>query len=238
MKITYIHHSAFAVEEKKKVFLFDYFLGELPRFDADAQIYAFASHKHPDHFSTDIFQLSEKYKDVTYILANEIRLNEKYLERKGINPAVKSQIVSVKRRTRTECGGVLTETLDSTDTGVAFVVEYNGKTVYHAGDLNWWHWEEDTQENKENMARRYCSEIDRLKGRHFDAAFVPVDPRLSQAYDYGICYFMKQTDTANVFPMHFWREYDVVDRLLASERAAFFAGRVKAVRAEGDTWEL
>lgn len=142
MKVTYIHHSSFAVEEGKKVFLFDYFLGELPEFDADAQIYVYASHRHPDHFSADIFRLSDKYENVTYFLANEIKLNEKYLERKGIDPAVKSRMILLKRHMRMEYDGVVTETLDSTDTGVAFVVGYNGKTVYHAGDLNWWHWED------------------------------------------------------------------------------------------------
>lgn len=238
MKVTYIHHSAFAVEEKKKVFLFDYFLGELPEFDRDAQIYVFASHKHPDHFSPDIFRLSEKYGKVTYFLANEIKLNEKYLERKGINPAVKSQIIPMKRHTRAEYDGVEIETLDSTDTGVAFVVTYDGKSLYHAGDLNWWRWEEDTEENNRAMGRKYREEIDLLKGRFFDAAFVPVDPRLLGAYDYGICYFMEQTDTANVFPMHFWREYEIISKLIQSERASFFADKIKIIRKEGDTWEL
>lgn len=29
----------------------------------------------------------------------------------------------------------------STDEGVAFLVTAEGRTVFHAGDLNWWHWE-------------------------------------------------------------------------------------------------
>ncbi len=238
MKITYIHHSAFAVVGDKKVFIFDYFLGELPQFDENAQIYAFASHKHPDHFSLDLFHSLEKYNHVTYFLANEIRLNEKYLERKGINPAVKSRMIPVKRHMRTKHNDIVVETLESTDTGVAFIVEWDGKTIYHAGDLNWWHWNMGTEEENERMGLRYREEIDRLKGRHFDAAFVPVDPRLEDAYDYGIRYFMEQTDTANVFPMHFWRDYGIVDKLVQSERNSFFADRVKAICGEGDTWEI
>lgn len=47
MKITYVHHSSFAIEfpESKKVLLFDYFNGELPQWDKDYRIYVFASHK-------------------------------------------------------------------------------------------------------------------------------------------------------------------------------------------------
>lgn len=238
MKVTYIHHSAFAVREKNKVFLFDYFLGELPPFEEDDEILVFASHKHPDHFSLDIFRLSEKYRNVTFFLANEIKLNEKYLERKGIDPSVKKRIISVKKHEKIEYNGITIETLDSTDTGVAFVVEYNGKTIYHAGDLNWWHWEEESGENNDYMAQKYRTEIDSLDGRHFDAAFVPVDPRLQSAYDYGICYFMERTDTKYVFPMHFWREYDIVEKLIQSERASSFADRVQVIRKEGDEWEL
>ena len=36
--------------------------------------------------------------------------------------------------------GVAIETLKSTDEGVAYIVHSDGITIYHAGDLNWWHW--------------------------------------------------------------------------------------------------
>ena len=38
-------------------------------------------------------------------------------------------------------GAVRIRTLKSTDEGVAFLVEAEGKSIYHAGDLNWWYWE-------------------------------------------------------------------------------------------------
>ena len=44
--------------------------------------------------------------------------------------------------------GAEIRTLRSTDEGVAFVVHYAGKTIYHAGDLNWWHWEGEPDEKK------------------------------------------------------------------------------------------
>ena len=30
-------------------------------------------------------------------------------------------------------------TFESTDIGVAYLVEIDGRLIYHAGDLNWWH---------------------------------------------------------------------------------------------------
>lgn len=32
----------------------------------------------------------------------------------------------------------------STDAGVSFMVETDGKKVFHAGDLNNWHWEDES----------------------------------------------------------------------------------------------
>ena len=37
------------------------------------------------------------------------------------------------------------KTLESSDIGVAFLIEIEGKVIYHAGDLNWWHWDGDTE---------------------------------------------------------------------------------------------
>lgn len=72
MKITYIYHSGFTVELEKSILIFDYYKGELEKFDPNKQIYVFSSHGHPDHFNKDIFNLSKTYKNVTYILSHDI----------------------------------------------------------------------------------------------------------------------------------------------------------------------
>lgn len=238
MKITYIHHSSFCVEDENRVFLFDYFLGDIPEFHKDAEIFVFASHKHPDHFSLDIFELSKKYGHVTYFLGNDIKLNDKYLKRKEIDLKVKKDIVSIKRHTKTRFRGIQVEALDSTDQGVAFVVTYDEKVLYHGGDLNWWDWKEVKPEENAQMKDKYQNEIDIISGRHIDVAFVPVDPRLEESYALGIHYFMKQTDTDVVFPMHFWREYDVILRLRESEGARAYRDKIKCIKDEGDSWTI
>lgn len=221
MTVTYIHHSSFVIEEQLQnghqlVLLFDYFEGTLPEFSPEAYLYVFASHKHADHFNLCIFDLLKTYRNVTYVLGNDIKLNEKYLERNGIAAEVKEHILSVKSHMTIEAGDIVIETLRSTDQGVAFVVSFEDKTVYHAGDLNWWHWKGYTDQGNRLMAKRYQEEIDLLKGRHFDVAFVPTDPRLEEFYDLGLRYFMEQTKTDIIYPMHLWEHYEIAEALAAA----------------------
>ena len=42
MKITYIHHSSFSVEINKCILLFDYYKGNLPKFDENKKLYVFS----------------------------------------------------------------------------------------------------------------------------------------------------------------------------------------------------
>jgi L-ascorbate metabolism protein UlaG (beta-lactamase superfamily) len=78
-----------------------------------------------------------------------------------------------------------------------------GKTVYHAGDLNWWHWEgEDPKWNAE-MAEDYKKEIDKLKGIYIDIAFVPVDPRLGGSLLLGLDHLMRTAGVGLAVPMHY-----------------------------------
>ena len=64
---------------------------------------------------------------------------------------------------RKEVMGAEIRTLRSTDEGVAFVVHYAGKTIYHAGDLNWWHWEGEPDAYNTKMRRSYQSEFNKLQ---------------------------------------------------------------------------
>ena len=73
--------------------------------------------------------------------------------------------------------GVCIRTLHSTDEGVAFFVSAGGRTIYHAGDLNWWHWEEESADYNLAMEKDYKREIEKMKGQKVDVAFVPVDPQ-------------------------------------------------------------
>ena len=60
----------------------------------------------------------------------------------------------------------------------------------------------------------YCAEINKIKGAHFDAAFIPLDPRQEEHYADGMLYFLKHVDCNAVFPMHYWNEPSMINRFI------------------------
>ena len=208
MKITYLDHSGFAVEYKKYVLIFDWYKGKLPEFDSEKEIYVFSSHSHYDHFDRKIFELENIYPNIRYVLSADI--TEK---------PVPSKVWFVIADKEYRIGNLKVQTLHSTDAGVAFLVYVDDRIIYHAGDLNWWHWEEESEYYNEQMRMDYQKEIHKLKNIRIDVAFVPLDPRQEEQYYWGLDYFMKHTDTELVFPMHMWGHYEVYEKLMNNPQA-------------------
>ena len=230
MKVTYIYHSSFAVELEKSMLIFDYYgKGDLPERPAGKQVYFLNSHSHPDHFSKTIFNLREQFGGAEYVLAREIRLKP---EEK------KDWIHSLKPETDVEIGNLKIRTLKSTDLGVAFMVETEGRRIYHAGDLNWWHWEEEDDAYNRMMRGDYQKEIETLTGEKIDLAFVVLDPRQEEQFYWGFDWYMRHTDTKIVFPMHMWKQYEVQDRLIGMEVSEPYREKIMRIREMGQVFEL
>lgn len=208
MKVTYLNHSGFLLEWEHSYWIFDYYKGSIPKLDPAKDILVFSSHSHHDHFNSEIFALLAEYPSVTYIFSNEIRRTCKKL-------SLSTDINFLKSRTdsciTTPNGETLSiHTLRSTDCGCAFFIEYNDKTIYHAGDLHWWYWEgEDSSWNKK-MTADYKKEMEYLKNKKIDIAFTPLDPRQEKDYALGINYFLANTHTSHLFPMHFWDDFNII----------------------------
>ena len=226
MKVIYLGHSGFFVEMEDACFLFDYYKGDLPEADRGKKLFVFVSHGHYDHYRKEIFSLRDQYDQVRCLISSDIFVREA------------EDILSVKPNEETEVLGCRIRTLRSTDEGVAFLLKYRGRTIYHAGDLNWWHWEEETEEYNTAMRRAYQSEINKLQGEKIDLAFVPVDPRLGEQYCWGLDCFMKRTDTKRVFPMHFWDNYAVFDRLALEKCVQDYEDRIIRIEREGQSFLL
>ena len=81
-------------------------------------------------------------------------------------------------------------------------MEIDGKLIYHAGDLNWWHWEGEEEEFNRDQACRYQQQMEKLKqavgNRSIDLAFVPVDPRLNQDMLRGVCCLAEQVSVEKI----------------------------------------
>ena len=93
-------------------------------------------------------------------------------------------------------------TFQSTDLGVAFLIEDDQNLIYHAGDLNDWVWEEESDSYNEQMTLDYRSQItllsEKLNHRQLDVAFVVLDPRQEKDYDRGMCYFLENIPVKQV----------------------------------------
>lgn len=231
MNITYIHHSSFLAETESACVLFDYFQGEIPAVPAEKPFYVFASHRHPDHFSNVIFELAKEHENIRFLLSFDIW-------RKRVPEELREKTVFLKPGEQYEDKILKTEAFRSTDEGVAFWCAMDGYTLYHAGDLNHWYWEEEDEQWNRNMTKAYREEIKKMAGRTADAAFLPLDPRLGQFFWLGIDDFMKEADARWIFPMHFWGEYDVAKRLKELPCSESYRDRIMEISREGQKFEI
>ena len=224
MQIIFIHHSCFLVELDDKVLIFDYFdgdkvegmhfTGKLPSYEPDTKIYMFASHSHKDHYDMDILRLADKYPNIHYIFSKDIRISPHFLSKHGIDPAVRDRVTFVSPDNTYHVDDLDIMTLRSTDAGVAFYVASNGVSLFHAGDLNDWYWDGGSKADNQRLTSAYRAAIRKIKGMHFDAAFVPLDPRQGDHYADGILYFLKNVDCNVIFPMHYWNDANVIKRFI------------------------
>ena len=242
MKITYIYHSSFSVEfeDEKVVLIFDYYKGTLPLFDKDSNIFMFASHKHFDHYSKKIFDLANVYENITFILPKEMKMNVRYMDRWDIPVISRDKIKYVTCNEKYEFMGfsikppfLCVKTLKSTDAGVAYIVQCCGKTIYHAGDLNWWIWNELSEDENNSMTKRFQEEIDKLRGLTIDVAFLPLDPRQEDKFYWGFDYFMMNCNVVHAFPMHMWDKYDMIDNFKKMDISAKYRDKIMDISGEG-----
>lgn len=253
--IWYLGHSGFAVFTGRRLLLFDYVAqaggppgaagaGKTDAFAAaglDTGVIAapeklagletdlFVSHRHGDHLDRSVFGWAAALPRARYLLSADIRARE----------APAGRTFRLEPGGTFRGGGLHVEALDSTDTGAAFVVEADGLRVYHAGDLNWWHWDGDSERGRRAMERKYKEQIGLLRGRELDLAFVPVDPRLDAAYAWGLDYLMRTARVKAVFPMHFWEDTSVFGRLEREPCTEPYRARIArfARRGQRFAWE-
>ncbi|MDK2860034.1 MAG: hypothetical protein PWP25_1220 [Sphaerochaeta sp.] len=203
MKCTFLGHSAFLLETDAYLLLFDYTNGAVSLPSSTKPLLVFASHRHADHYDTSIFSLAEREGHTVFFLSSDIPPTDIPFSC-TINPMGPYEEDIVE--------GLVVKTLKSTDEGVAFVVEVEGKTIYFAGDLNHWHWEGESKQYNEEMANNYHKELALLPG-HLDIAFVPVDPRLGSFYSLGAKDLVETVSVDMLVPMHMWEDYSVCSTL-------------------------
>ncbi len=237
MKVTYLGHSGFLVEWGDIYALFDYHIGTLHLMEQDKPLYVFVSHAHGDHYNPAVWELRKNHSPVYYLVSKDISLSAASKLRLGLTEADEKMITKVKPdQTYLLPGEMTVRTLGSTDAGVAFLVRYAGQTVFHAGDLNLWLWREETAANNADMQRRFLNEMAKLKGEAIDAAFFPLDPRQEEDCGKGLEIFNRTAQIKALFPMHFWKQFGVIDLYIAAHEQE--SGNIQVIRQAGQEFRV
>ena len=209
LDVTYYHHSGFSAAMDDVLLVFDYWLGEkgeLPEnkritpemLRAYKEIYVFISHEHPDHLDPAVFEW-RKEVNVTYIVSGDMPVGTRGRRMSPGDEMVLSPRVKVKA-------------FESTDLGVSFLVDLCGVHIFHAGDLNFWHWrEESTIKEIEEADERFRQAVDPIMKESIDLAFFPVDPRQGRLFDAGANYFILSVKPRLLVPMHFWGRAEIAE---------------------------
>lgn len=232
MKITYLDHSGFAVEQGETLLVFDEYnprpaLGKAGLAggvvtEADVRAHArsalFLSHSHSDHYCREVLALP---------------FGETVLS--GDFPAS----IPGRRAQEGESFSVLglpVRAFGSTDLGLSYLVEVDGRRVFHAGDFNLWHWEDESTpqeiaEATEGFERILADLADCAAGT-IDLAFFPLDPRMGKHTDRGAVRFLKALRPKVLVPMHLQGDAALAERFAAQHP------QVRTLTQRGQTLEI
>lgn len=204
-----MEHSGFVVVTPTAVLVFDYYrdpahaLVKTIREYPELPVIFFVSHHHPDHFNQQIFTLAQD-REKMYVLSNDIfsRVVHDDMPVAWMSPGDRYDRLP---------GDVSVTAYGSTDVGVSYLVTLpDGKTVFHAGDFNYWHWNaEATVDEVRKAYGRFVKIMHRIMEdvKTIDLVFFPVDPRLGQDYSDGARLFLENINVRYFIPMHFWGDY-------------------------------
>ena len=221
LTVTYYHHSGFSVALDDVLLIFDYWTGEngelpeerriTPEFlQQFRQVAVFISHEHPDHLDPVVFTWREA-APVTYVVSSDMPIGTRG---KRMAPG----------DTLSLAPDIQVKAFDSTDLGVSFLVDLRGIKIFHAGDLNFWHWrEESTVKEIEEADDAFRQAVEPIAREQIDLAFFPVDARQGLMYDAGANYFIMCVKPRLLIPMHFWGRAEI---------AAEFARRSRSRQTE------
>lgn len=228
IKAYYVYHSCFILELNSCYMMFDYYKHyKYERcqdidFDSliesvlksDKALYIIASHGHGDHFSKKVFEFNSP--KTRYIFSDEIKNNNSYKKSISLSNELTNNINFMSSGQSLDIGDLQIMTFSSTDLGLSFIIEVENTTIFFAGDLNWWAWPDDTDEEAKYMEDLFKSIMTKVinADKSIDIAFFPVDQRLEQNYDMGASYFIKHLKPKYFVPMHFGNELNTTKMFL------------------------
>ncbi len=195
--VWYTGHSGWAIKTEKNLLIFDYWkrnaISDTPSLMNGAidpeeikglNVSVFISHDHADHYMPAVFDWKDKVTKINYYT--------------GFTPKDKNGYKFLKPQKTWKLDGMEVTTIESTDTGVAFLVKVDGLVIYHSGDH---------ANMKRDMSGKFKPTTDYLAslGLTPDLYFAPVSGcnfRDKVSLKQGVYYTIKKMKPKAVFPMH------------------------------------
>lgn len=210
-KIHYIYHSGYTLETSNAFLIFDYYkhptssknfpnenIISPENLKSKKKVFIFSSHSHGDHFNPEILKWQQYNNNTEYILSSDIEIKD-----------MKPNYTMISEGEEKTIKDIYVKAYGSTDIGISFLVKVDGLTIFHAGDLNWWYWKEDSLEERTLAEKAFKENIKTIKAQqnNIDIAFFPVDSRLEEFYYLGGEYFIKELRPKLFIPMHFGDDF-------------------------------
>jgi L-ascorbate metabolism protein UlaG (beta-lactamase superfamily) len=164
--IWYLGHNGWGILTENNFIIIDYWLwnrgpdqpylnnGSIdPDQIKDKKVTVLVSHDHGDHYDPRIWQWRNNLDDVTYIL--------------GFQPETEETYTFLPARKDTVINGINLTSILSNDSGIGFLIEVDGITLFHPGDH---------ANRQQDFSGSYMAEIDFLKEKQpeIDISFMPI----------------------------------------------------------------
>ncbi len=244
LKITHIYHSGVMIETNSELIIIDYF-HEDGAFDekifldylsqSAKDFFYFVTHGHEDHFTEKILTPSfqSPHGNTQYIVSNDLA---------HLKDAHKN-IISCSPYEEFQVAGLHVSSFGSTDQGVSYLIEIQNSEalVFHSGDLNWWHWDHFSEEEKLQEKQDFFNELQKIqaklliKNQPLNVAFVPVDPRLKESYYLAGDAFLASLQPVKLFPLHFRQDYSITEKFKAQSSSK---NRVESIKHALQTFNI
>ena len=192
MTLDYIYHSGFAIEMEGVTVIIDYYKDSSETehnrgivhdylLQRPGKLYVLATHFHPDHFNREILTWKKQRPDIQYIFSKDILKSHR---------AKAEDAFYIKKGETYEDETIRIDAFGSTDVGSSFLLHLQDWSIFHAGDLNNWHWsEESTEEEIRKANGDFLAEVKYLKEK-------------------AAKQFIEQIKTTIFVPMHFSEDYE------------------------------
>jgi L-ascorbate metabolism protein UlaG (beta-lactamase superfamily) len=236
LEIRYLDNSGFCVFLNETTLIMDYYndfgTDDIHALDhgvitkdavkRNEKTYVLSSHVHYDHFNRCIFDLKKHNSNIKYILDSGIKL--------------RNQSCDIKRLKRGEIykdEHIFIKAFGSTDIGISYLIKAEGKTIFHAGDLNYWHWKEEASVRYAARAKRmFLKILDDIERENceMDLLFFPVDYRMGNDGDAGAKIMLERFKPKMFVPMHFSNKYSGLEKFKASMKN----DNIWAIKKRGD----